>query len=249
MRYVLSVMLLMLLGAAPTTRPAVYLIHLPGISGPLAIDRAMSAGVKLAGLPKPLVFDWTVGDPGLHALTAYGRNQEQAKILADRLTTQYRAHPDVPIEITAHSGGTAVAVWALEKCPADVKVQTVLLIASALSPTYDLSDALAHVCGKVYAFYSPFDDIVLGTGTKTLGTMDRVYTQAAGMVGFTQPTDAKEPAEYKKLIGMPYKQEWMKLGNRGDHIGAMGRVFAAEVLAPLLGGEAPELVPATKPSR
>ena len=228
------------------TRPAAkavapYIVHLPGIGGPLAIDRALSAGLQMAALPQIEIFDWTAHDAGLHALTAYDRNRQQAQVLAERLTAHYRAHPEQPIIITSHSGGTGVAVWALEKCPPDVKVQTLLLMAPALSPGYDLSPALAHVTGRAYAFYSPFDNIVLGTGTSTFGTIDRVYTQAAGMVGFKQPADAKFPREYAKLVPMPYTADWLALGNRGDHIGPMSRLFAAEVLSSLLGGTPPPM--------
>lgn len=237
---------------AAASQPAVpipYILHLPGIGGPLSIDRALSAGLAMAHLPDLEIYDWTDHDPGLHALTAYDRNQREAQLVAEKLTAQYRAHPNQPIIVTSHSGGTGIAVWALEKCPADVKVQTLLIMASALSPTYDLSPALSHVTGHAYAFYSPHDNIVLGAGTFTLGTIDRVYTQAAGMVGFQKPESPKDPAQYDKLIPMPYTADWMSLGNPGDHIGPMRRLFAAQIIAPLLGGTPPPMfAPATRPT-
>jgi pimeloyl-ACP methyl ester carboxylesterase len=245
----------------PATRPAVtkaqspvaapYILHLPGIGGPLSIDRALSTGLSLAHLPDLEIYDWTDHDPGLHALTAYERNQRQAEVVAEKLTAQYRAHPDRPIIVTSHSGGTGIAVWALEKCPPEVKVRTLLLMASALSPGYDLSPALSHVTGHAYAFFSPHDNIVLGTGTSTFGTIDRVYTQAAGMVGFQEPKSPKVSGQYEKLIPMPYTADWMVFGNTGDHIGPMRRAFASQILSPLLGGTPPSTStrPASRPTR
>ena len=45
------------------------------------------------------------------------------------------------LDLAAMLFATGLAVWALEKLPDDVKVDTVLLMSSALSPTYDLSKA------------------------------------------------------------------------------------------------------------
>ena len=62
-------------------------------------------------------------------------------------------------------------------------ILTVFLLASALSPEYDLSKALGHVRGKVYVFTSPGDSLVLGTGTRLFGTIDGIKSDAAGLNG------------------------------------------------------------------
>ena len=82
------------------------------------------------------------------------------------------------------------AIWTLERLPGDVKVACFVMLAPALSPTYDLSKGLAHVSGSAYCFNSPDDDMVLGTGTNLFGTMDGVRCDAAGRVGFVKPPDA-----------------------------------------------------------
>ena len=95
--------------------------------------------------------------------------------------------PKLEITLTSHSGGTGIAVWALEKMPEGMQVQTLVLLASALSPDYDLSKALRHVRGKAYVFYSQNDQVVLGAGTRLFGTIDGVKSDAAGLIGFRMP--------------------------------------------------------------
>jgi pimeloyl-ACP methyl ester carboxylesterase len=210
------------------------LLHLPGVGGYLGVDRRMLAGLRDADLVANIVvYDWTEHDPGIHALQAYGRNQREAQIVSDLIAAHASADPQSPIYITAHSGGCAIAAWALAKLPADINVQTVILIAPALSPTFDLSPALRHVEGKMYVFYSRFDTLVLFTGTRIFGTMDGIQTQAAGFSGFVEPKNA-DPLMYQKLVQRPYEKAWAKYGDYGDHIGGMSRAFASAMIEPLI---------------
>ena len=57
-------------------------------------------------------------------------------------------------------------MWALEKLPDDVMVDDLVMVASALSPQYDLSKALKHVRGKAYAFNSMLDVLILAPARK-----------------------------------------------------------------------------------
>lgn len=243
----------LLLGTAPTlygqatTRPEAgeqfpaailakgpVLLHLPGIGGYLGCDRRLLVGLKQGGVGAQFqVYDWTDHDPGLHALHAYERNRAQAQKIADMILAHVKADPTAPIYLTAHSGGCGLAVWALEELPPDVQVDTLLLLAPALSPDYDLSAALRHVRNHAYAFTSMNDNVVLGAGTRMFGTIDGVRCDAAGMGGFIMPSGADSQA-YKKLIACPYEPGWVQYDDWGDHIGALSRPFAAAVLAPLL---------------
>lgn len=95
----------------------------------------MLSGLRNAGVNANIVvYDWTDNDPGIHALQAYQRNQQEAQKVADLIAAHAAADPDSPIYVTAHSGGCAVAAWALAKLPPDVKVQTVLFMAPACLP-------------------------------------------------------------------------------------------------------------------
>ena len=228
----------------PTTQAAQaarasFHIHLPGIGGFRGIDRGMLRGLAEGGydaILKP--FDWPGDDAGLTALVATARHRAQSAALAQVIAARAAEHPEGRITVSAHSGGAGIVAWALEQLPPGVQIDTLVLIAPALSPTYDLSPALAHVRQTVYVFYSPFDVAVLGIGTKMLGTVDGQKVEAAGKVGFTSPPAPADAKQYEKLVQVPYRGDWIKLGNIGDHIGGLSRPFAKAILAPLLSGRA-----------
>ncbi len=225
---------------APATRavvsppPRPYLLHLPGIGGERSIDRMLTQGLVQGGIEAQVkIYDWTDTDAGLNALYARQRHEREADAVARMIAAKYRADPRTRIYLSGHSGGTAIAVWALERLPPDVKIETLLMLASALSPAYDLSPALRHVSGRAYALYSPHDP-VLGIGTRMFGTIDGVKTNAAGRVGFTIPPDSVDSEQYEKLTQIGYDPSWIQLSHIGDHIGPMMRPFAREILSPLL---------------
>lgn len=235
-------------GQTPTTLPGgsierveassdePYLLHLPGVGGYLFIDRTLMRGLRLGGVKGTIEhYDWTVGAPGFKALTDEANKKRQVEIVCERLRDRIAANPDQPITLTAHSGGCAIAVWALEGLPESMQIERLIFIAPALSPGYDLSAALVHVRGKAFVFSSEYDE-VLGAGTRLLGTMDGVKTDAAGKVGFFRPADVEEKA-YGKLVAMPYEVKWVEQDNAGDHIGPMSERFAREVIAPLVVDE------------
>ena len=223
---------------APLPEP--YLIHLPGIAGPVWCDKAFVKGLSEGGVHADMhIYDWTCEDGGIHALWATERNHAQAKFIADKIAEKYHNDPRTPIYLTCHSGGVGVAVWALESLPADVKVQGLMMLAPAISPGYDLTRALSHVVGHAFCFCSPNDGLVLGYGTKLFGNIDGVRGEAAGKVGFTPPANA-DKGQYAKLTTQPYNADWMeKYGYGGDHMGLLGRTFARGYIAPLLIGAAP----------
>ena len=226
-------------GGSPTTAPAAgpahaFLLHLPGVSGESAVDHSFVRGLKAAKFDAEIeIYDWTENDPGVPALQARARNLHEAQLIAEKITAKFRADPHATMYLTAHSGGAGLAVWALAKLPEDVKIDSLLLLAPALSPDYDLTAALSHVRRSAYAFYSEYDVAVLGAGTKAFGTIDGVHTAAAGLNGFSRPATA-DAAQYAKLIQFPYDPRWLPLAHAGDHIGPMAAPFAKGVLAPLL---------------
>ena len=219
------------------------LLHLPGIAGTRSHDLGMVRGVQQGGFTGEVrIYDWTGSDAGLKALLDMDRDKQQAHLVADIITKRFDADPTARIILTGHSGGCGIAIWSLEDLPDRVKVDTVVLLAPALSPGYDLSKALAHVSNRAYVF-SSLQDPVLGLGTRAFGTIDGVKTDAGGRVGFTRPANA-DAAGYDKLVQFPYDSDWMHLDNYGDHIGAMTHKFARLAIAPLiLTGKLPTTQP------
>ncbi len=133
--------------AGPATQPSqpgLWLLHFPGIDGYRRFDNRMIAGLIQGGVSAQFeVYDWTAGDPGIDSLHAQVRNRREAANVAGLIADHSRQFPGIPIDLTAHSGGCGVAIWTLEQLPADVSVNTVVLLAPAVSPGYDLSKAPA----------------------------------------------------------------------------------------------------------
>jgi hypothetical protein len=225
----------------PATPPAgdgkAYLVDLPGVSGELPMQQEWFSALKDGGVVADMeVFDWTDHLGWIGALQAYQHNKDQAQKVADRITQRQRADPSQPALMTASSGGTGVALWALERLPPGTQVDSVVLIAPAVSPGYDMSAALRHVHGRVYVFTSSLDVVVLGAATTLFGTTDGVHTAAAGQSGFRMPPGA-DPVQYAKVLTMPWRLNWVAQGNFGGHVGGVSLPFAREVLAPILCDE------------
>lgn len=246
---------------APATRPAdrpdAYVLHVPGIAGETSIDHMLVGGLLEGGFGgRTEIYDWTGENKGIAALVNRERNDQEARRIADKVIALRRRHPAATIMLTGHSGGTGLVVFALEKLPADVTVDGVLLLSPALSPAYDLSAALARVRGRMYVFSSTMDVFVLGLGTKVFGTIDRKQGDSAGRVGFVKPTDAADPGQYDKLVSCPYDKAWLPYGNLGDHVTVMSRSFSRHILTPLVlshlpgnGGPLPgPVLPTTRPT-
>ena len=130
------------------------------------------------------VFPWGHGfGRWLADLTNVSNRDAKAALLADAVR-QFRARqPDDPVFLVAKSGGSGVVVKALEQLEENSVCRAVLL-SPALSPRYDLTAALRAVSKEMVVFWSPWDVIVLGAGTRVFGTADRVRTASAGMTGF-----------------------------------------------------------------
>ena len=115
------------------------------------------------------------------------------------------------------------------------------MLAPAVSPTYDLTGALRAVRREMVVFWSPFDLLILGAGTRLFGTIDRVMTIGAGLVGFRlPPVNGVNPAqtrEYGKLRQVRWHPRMAASGNLGGHMGPDSPFFLRKYIVPLLGIE------------
>jgi hypothetical protein len=83
-------------------------------------------------------------------------------------------------------------------------------------------------------FWSPFDVFILGVGTHVFGTVDRVNTVSAGLVGFQKPP-AADAEQYAKLRQVRWSPLMAPTGNLGGHVGADSPAFLRKYVVPLLG--------------
>lgn len=210
-------------------------IILPGIEGPSYWNYNIAKGLEDGGVKNAIqIYDWGSKIPGgmLINIADYERNQLMATNLCDHIVKYKRRHSAGNVHIIGHSGGGGIAIMAAEKLPTNTKIATVILLAPALSPDYDLRLALRHVSVGIFNYYSELDMGFLGAGTSVAGTMDRKHTAAAGAVGF-KPSGAGSP-ELRKLQQIAWSPEMRGYGNYGGHMGWTSPAFVKRYLAPLV---------------
>lgn len=194
------------------------------------------------------LYDWTAPLGPLFNQCAVGRNRQMARGLAERVGRYCRAHPGGRVYLVAHSAGTAVAVWALEALPEAAVVSGVVLLASSLSPGYDLAKALTHSHDGIVSFCSQADSVLLGAGTSWVGTADRKFTEAAGKVGFRVDPTGTAAGAYRKLHQVAWSRETAGTWRDGGHFACTAPPFVRQRVAPLIRGAA-ELAAATDAGR
>jgi pimeloyl-ACP methyl ester carboxylesterase len=175
-------------------------------------------------------------------LTDVANRDRQARLLADEIQRFRAAQPVYPAFLVAKSGGSGVVVKALELLD-DESVETVVLLAPALSPGYDLTPALRAVRREIVVFWSPLDVFILGAGTRLLGTADRVRSVAAGMVGFHVPApvhlEPERTGQYAKLRQIRWRPRMAATGYLGGHFGPDSPMFLRRYVVPLLRVDSP----------
>jgi pimeloyl-ACP methyl ester carboxylesterase len=217
-------------------------IVLPGIEGRGALNWSIYQGILDGGFPGAVVlWDWTTGlwPLLLFHLRAGRRNQNRAIMLAHLVVDYQKEHPDRPVYLVGHSGGAAMAAWALEALPEEWAVTGAVMLGAALSSRFPLGPALRKVKGCLWNFWSPLEFPLLGAGTLLFGTVDGRHSLSAGLCGFAVPQGAS--SEEKELYQGRLRQCCYQLGmarqfHFGGHFGWANRVFVAEVVAPLLSG-------------
>jgi pimeloyl-ACP methyl ester carboxylesterase len=213
---------------------------LPGIEGESLLNHSIARGLVDGGVRSAIeIFDWTTGVIllFLYHLRRSRRHKDQSEKIARRIVEYQREYPGRPVHLVGHSGGGAIAVFALECLPDDVKIASAILLLAGISPGYNLTRALAHVEQGIFNFHSRFDMFFLGLGTVVAGTIDGEHTVSAGKVGFRLPAklDEGELALYQqRLHQIPFRAAMIADFNFGGHMGVSNRVFVARHVAPLL---------------
>lgn len=221
-----------------------YTIVLPGIWGSQPLDHGIVKGLADADLPSTIeLYDWTEGPMLLlYNLRALAHNRIEGTKVAAKIVAYQDRYPGRPVSLIGYSGGAGVAVMALESLPPGRKVSTVILLAPALAPDYDLRTAIAHTSGTLHTFYSPADAAILMALSTAAGTMDGRHTLAAGAIGFSVPSGVTDDqrAEYSnRLSQQSYSLDMLATGHPGGHFGWTSRAFVAKWVAPLVGQPQP----------
>lgn len=177
------------------------------------------------------LYDWTLPFGLVLNQCAVPLNRLAADGLASRILRYRKEHPNRPVFLIGHSGGTAIAVWAAEALPDGESIDRIVLLASSLSPEYDLSEALGHTRLGIVSFYSDRDVAILGVGTILVGTMDGQHTEAAGKVGF-HPPGRRVGSYYGGLIQVPWEPRMGASGHDGGHFGYTARGFMVAHVKP-----------------
>ncbi len=218
-----------------------YVIVLPGVEGKSPMTTSVAHGLADGGVPSAIeVYDWTVGVPWVAPvwnLRAAGHNRNEARKIAQKIVDYQNRYPGQPVHLIGHSGGGGIAVWALEALPPGHEITSAILLAPAISPNYQLSQALRRTRMGVYNFYSPYDVGFLNLGTTMAGTIDGRHGRAAGAIGFSLPwglTPEDRQLYSTRLHQQRYVSKMAESGHLGNHFGWAKRQFVAEWIASLV---------------
>jgi pimeloyl-ACP methyl ester carboxylesterase len=216
------------------------IVVLPGIEGRSVLNRDIAVGLDEGGVRSAIeIYDWTYGIPGstVMNLVDIEHNRREAARLASRIVDYRDRFPGKPVHFIGHSGGAAVAVLALEALPPGRQIDMAILLATALSPEYDLSIALRRTRHGIQNYYSANDIGFLMLGTTVFGTADRSHGISAGAVGFRLPPDlssASRDLYREKLRQVEWDPRLKRVGASGSHMGWASETFARDYLAPLI---------------
>ena len=190
--------------------------------------------------PGTVAVRWQFGLPGVIWIDLCWRSRSERKAaeFAEQLVAFRARHPETTIHVVAYSAGTAIAVWACEHLDGRVKIETLVLACSALSPTYNLGPALRSV-ERCYALVSERDRVILGFGTRVFGTMDRRFVSAAGRMRFSRPRSLspQDVGAYDRLQEIRWTPDLRVAGNAGGHSGFASVPFLREHMLAILRGE------------
>jgi len=221
---------------APSRLDRGLVIVLPGCEGRGLLNKAICKGLNDGGIDCAIeLSDWTSAWGPLYNLRAEERNRQQAAEIADRIVRYQLAYPDRPVVLVGHSGGGAMAAWTAEAMPPEHKVDGVIMLAVAISPTYMLDQALRNSVRGVISFHSLRDWVL--TGTRLAGTMDGLHGPSAGRVGFQVARAEQRPQIYDKIFEIPWQPEMSQTGHTGGHLGYGVASFVAAYVSPLVAAE------------
>ncbi len=223
---------------SPLRRRRGVVFVLGGIEGPSLAQIRVVLGLIRGGWRGAIrVVEWNRGFPIIRPivnLASRARHERESDRLVDTIRAHRAAHPATTIGLVGQSGGCWVAVRALEKLAgAGEAVDAAVLIAPAISPRHDLRRAASGSRTRLVSVHSPFDWVMLGAGTTILGTADRRWGPAAGLVGWGNA--AAGGCMRRELVqALTWQPSWARLGHFGGHCTSAAPGVVAKLLTPLI---------------
>ncbi len=211
-----------------------YTLILPGILGRGFWDDNVAKTLIASEVPTAVeVFDWTNGPLMMtyNGLATTNKRRQAARAAAKIVDYQQR-FPGRPVHVIGHSGGGVMVIYTLEALPPEHRVSTVVLLAAALRPRYDLRPAMSRTERGIDNYYSNVD-VPISMGIALL--MQQNVT--AGGVGFWVPEEFDQASRNlysRKLHQHKYHWELLDSGHPGGHFGWTATPFVRQELAPLL---------------
>ena len=202
---------------------------LPGIQGVDDHYKTIRQGLRRAGLPCAIVIQpWGSQVPGVKlAVNQLGTDagRDWGRSIAENIRAYQQQYPGRTVHVMGQSGGSAVAVFALEALAESgaPPVTGVILLDASLSADYDLTTALGKSTRGIVNFCNIEDVAVLGVGTAVMGNVDGGHGDSAGRTGFE--------ARYPKLYQVKVTPD-MVSASIASHFADTTEAFAAEYIAP-----------------
>jgi len=189
------------------------------------------AGLRAAGYKGRFVtYSWSsfLGPAQDHLINA--RSKLIARGLTHKIQRARAKDAKSPINLMALSAGTAVVLSAIEQLSHNVQVDYVVLLSPSVSSRHDLTAALKHIRGRLYATNSPHDGIV----SALVVNADGIGGPPAGRVGFRLPKKATKTTKtaYQRVINLPWQPSYVAYDWDGGHTAVAHAKFVQGVIAP-----------------
>jgi pimeloyl-ACP methyl ester carboxylesterase len=218
----------------PTQPGVVFLVG--GAGGIENLHTFTRWAMKQAKLPHEIKhFDWTHGKGRFVKDIQDTRHLLlKAEELRQQILKYHAEYPDRPIYLIGKSTGCFIVLWAAEKLPI-ASLEKVILLSPAVSPGYDLAEAISSIRTTLVSYRSRYDVFILDWATSIVGTADRQYSSSAGKKGFTKPVPPlPEHDVYSRLIQIDWSLDKVWYGHLGGHLGNGMPLFLFFEVMPLL---------------
>lgn len=216
-------------------------VLLPGIDGCTTVSDSIARGLDLPHSPMAVeVHDWrsfTGWNP--RHLSTYRQNRRRASQIAHRIIEYRSEFQGCPVHVVGHSAGAGMALFVLQALQEKAAVNTVTLLAAAVSRKFDVRSLSQRTENGIWNFWSRGDLPAAGIGTTIFGTIDRVRRPSAGAFGFCRclpekTSDCNSAGVTERFFDVGFQWEMMKYWNWGGHFGCTNTAFIKRYVAPII---------------